>query len=136
MLPYVELPRLLAMCNLFITSSLTEVHPLSVIEAMASGLPALGIHSVGVGDTIEDGITGLLARDDLASFTAMLTRLCLEKDLRRKMGAAARMAAKKYAIEHTTSVMMKQYEKLIFSSGEQRKGLRYRLRSLAEIFRS
>jgi 1,2-diacylglycerol 3-alpha-glucosyltransferase len=60
MLPYSELPRYLSMCDAFVTASVTEVHPLSVIEAMATGLPVLGIHSVGVGDTVEDGVTGLL----------------------------------------------------------------------------
>jgi 1,2-diacylglycerol 3-alpha-glucosyltransferase len=136
MLPYEDLPRLLSMCDLFITSSLTEVHPLSVIEAMASGLPALGIHSVGVGDTIENGVTGFLTRDDMASFTARMTHLCLEKDLRRKMGAAARAAARKYAIQHTTKIILDQYERLVLNYSRQRKGLRFRFRSLAEKLRS
>ncbi len=136
MVPYDDLPRLLSMGDLFITSSLTEVHPLSVIEAMASGLPALGIHSVGVGDTIEDGITGLLARDDMAAFTAKMTRLCLEKDLRQKMGLAARTTARKYAIQNTVNMILDQYERLLFNYQPQHKGLRYRLRSLVEKIRS
>ena len=88
MIPYEELPSYLAMCNAFVTASITEVHPLSVIEGMATGLPVLGIDSPGVGDSIVDGETGLLATEDIASFTAKLTYLCMDKELRTKMGLA------------------------------------------------
>ena len=36
MIPYDRLPSYLAMCDAFVTASVTEVHPLSVIEAMGS----------------------------------------------------------------------------------------------------
>ena len=109
---YDKLPAHLAMCNIFVTASITEVHPLSVIEAMGAGLPVMGIHSVGVSDTVEDGITGFLATHDLPAFTAKLTRLCLDPDLRAQMGNSARKASSAYAIERTTSLMIEQYEKL------------------------
>ncbi len=136
MVPYDNLPRYLAMCDAFVTASVTEVHPLSVIEAMASGLPALGIHSVGVGDTIEDGVTGFLARNDPSAFAAKMTRLCLDKSLRKKMGAAARKASEKYAIERTTKILFAHYERLVFEAGRRHRGLRYRVRTLVERFRT
>ena len=72
----------------------------------------MGIHSVGVSDTVEDGITGFLATHDLPAFTAKLTRLCLDLNLRAQMGDSARKASSLYAIERTTSLMLEQYEKL------------------------
>src|SRR5574339_978192 len=78
--PYDQLPAYLAMCDIFATASITEVHPLSVIEAMGAGLPTMGIESVGVGDTVQDGVTGFLATNDMPSFTAKLTRLCLDPE--------------------------------------------------------
>ena len=110
--PYDQLPAHLAMCDIFATASITEVHPLSVIEAMGTGLPIMGIDSVGVGDTVEDGKTGFLAENDLASFTAKLTRLCLDPNLRQQMSLAAREASSVYAIERTTGTMLEQYERL------------------------
>jgi glycosyltransferase involved in cell wall biosynthesis len=136
MIPHNDLPRYLSMCDMFVTASVTEVHPLSVIEAMASGLPALGIHSVGVSDTIEDGITGYLSRNDLAAFTAKMTRLCLDRSFRRKMGAAARKASEKYDIERTIKTMLAHYEALVFDGHQRRRGLQYRFSSLLERFRS
>ncbi|MRR38666.1 glycosyltransferase, partial [bacterium] len=134
MVPYDDLPQFLAMSDIFVTASVTEVHPLSVIEAMATGLPAVGIQSVGVGDTIEDGVTGFLTRNDPAAFTAKLTRLCLDKPLCKKMGAAARQASAKYSIESTTQIMMEKYKQLVIQAGQRQRGFRYRIRAVAEKF--
>ncbi len=113
MQPHEAVARCLAMGDVFVTASITEVHPLSVIEAMAAGLPVLGIHSVGVGDIVEDGSTGLLSSHDLAAFTAHMARLCVDADLRLKLGNAARQAAEKYAIERTTQMMLERYQRLV-----------------------
>ena len=113
LIPYEELPAYLSMCDAFVTASVTEVHPLSVIEAMASGLPVLGIDSPGVGDSVTDGETGLLAASaEIAPFTAKLTQLCLNHALRKKMGIAAREASKQYDIKRTAKIMLKHYDRL------------------------
>jgi 1,2-diacylglycerol 3-alpha-glucosyltransferase len=131
---YERLPTYLAMCDAFVTASVTEVHPLSVIEGMASGLPVIGINSPGVSDTIEDGKTGFLTTQDLASFTAKLTRLCLDASLRKQMGDAARQASNRYAIERTTKTMLEQYERLFYGSRPLRENWEIRLRELLEKF--
>jgi len=133
-LDYDHLPSYLAMCDAFVTASVTEVHPLSVIEAMASSLPVLGIQSVGVGDTVEDGITGLLASEDQAAFAAKMTRLCMDHGLRRKMGDAARRASRQYAIERTTQIMLEHYKRLVFQAAPRKRGLVAYLRSQVEKF--
>lgn len=134
MQPYEEVARYLAMCDLFVTASVTEVHPLSVIEAMAAGLPVLGIHSVGVGDVVEDGYTGLLTGQDTAAFAAQMVRLCLDEGLRRRLSAAARKAAENYAIERTTQLMIERYRQLIKNATPRQQRLKVRLRNLLERF--
>jgi glycosyltransferase involved in cell wall biosynthesis len=136
MVAYDLIPQYLAMCNVFVTASVTEVHPLSVIEAMASGLPALGIHSVGVGDTIEDGSTGFLASQNQAAYAAKMTRICLDRSLRRKMGLAARKASEKYAAQHAVQIMLAHYERLVFAALPRRRSWSSRVRSLVEKLRS
>lgn len=111
-IPYEQLPNYLAMCDIFVTASVTEVHPLSVIEAQGTGLPVMGIHSVGVGDIVQDGVTGLLATHDLSAFAAKLTRLCLEPQRRAKMGEAARRTSLIYDISRTSRLTLQEYEKL------------------------
>ena len=134
MIPYERLPAYLSMCDAFVTASVTEVHPLSVIEGMASGLPVLGIRSPGVGDTVEDGVTGFLTGEDTAGFAVKMTRLVTEPGLRKKMGAAARQASSHYAIERTTQIMLKLYERLYHESRPRQRGLRFRVRTFIEQF--
>ena len=134
MIPYEQLPAYLAMCDIFVTASVTEVHPLSVIEAMGAGLPVVGIHSPGVGDTVRDGETGFLSTHDLAAYTAKLTRLCLDLKLVQQMGESARKASTEYAIERTSKLMLKHYERLVYDSTPRKRGLNVRLRSLMEKF--
>jgi len=135
-IPYDQLPKYLAMCDIFATASFTEVHPLSVIEAMGAGLPVMGIHSVGVGDTVEDGVTGFLATNDLPSFTAKLTRLCLDPVLRKQMSLAARAASAAYAIERTTSMMSSLYERITREAKPRNARWSARLRGILEQFLS
>ncbi len=129
---YDKLPAYLAACDAFVTASVTEVHPLSVIEAMGAGLPVMGIHSVGVGDTVVDGVTGLLSTHDLPAFTAKLTRLCLDPNLRAQLSDSARRASSAYAIERTTAIMLGHYEKLIRDAEPRKSSWSVRLRKLLE----
>jgi glycosyltransferase involved in cell wall biosynthesis len=103
---------------------------------MASGLPVLGIHSVGVGDTVEDGVTGLLSSPNQAAFAALLTRLCMDSDLRRRMGKTARQVSGKYAIERTTQVLLKRYDRLMSEFAPHRRGLSFHIRNLLEKLRA
>ena len=134
MVTYENLPSYLAMCDAFVTASVTEVHPLSVIEGMASGLPIMGIVSPGLSDIVEDGKTGFLATEDLPAFTAKLTRLCLDATLRKQMGNAARQASTRYAIERTTQIMLDHYERLVYSSRPRRESWEVRIRGLLEKY--
>lgn len=131
-LTYDKLPAYLAMCDIFVTASMTEVHPLSVIEAMGAGLPIMGMESVGVGDIVTDGVIGFLGDEDLPSFTAKLTRLCLDQGLRRQMSHAARNASATYAIENTTRVMLKHYETMVAEAQPRKTSWRTRIRTFVE----
>jgi 1,2-diacylglycerol 3-alpha-glucosyltransferase len=134
MIPYDQLPGYLAMCDAFVTASVTEVHPLSVIEAMGTGLPVLGVHSPGVSDTVEDGVTGFLTDEDAVAFAVKMSRLATEHDLRRQMGAAAREASSIYAIERTILAMEQLYKKLVREAEPRHRGLRFRIRTFLERY--
>lgn len=125
LVPYEEMPRYLAAADAFVTASVTEVHPLSVIEAMAAGLPVLGIDSPGVSDTIEDEVTGFIAPEaDLAIFTALMVRLVTDHECREKMGKLAMQKADDYAIERTAPRLLEKYEHIISQSSKRKRTLR------------
>jgi glycosyltransferase involved in cell wall biosynthesis len=94
----------------------------------------MGINSPGVRDTVVDGVTGLLASEDLPGFTAKLTRLCLDSSLRRKMGAAARHASALYAIERTSKLLLEHYQRLVYASRPRRESWSVRLRGFFEHY--
>jgi 1,2-diacylglycerol 3-alpha-glucosyltransferase len=132
MVTYDKLPGYLHMADAFLTASVTEVHPLSVIEAMAAGLPILGIKSPGVGDTVEDGVTGYLATEDLAAFTAKMVRLISEHDRRLEMGRNAQKASEQYAIEKTTLTMLDLYHETIERAHHRKRPLSRRISQFLE----
>ena len=113
------LPAYLAMCDAFVTASVSEVHPLSVIEAMAAGLPVLGITSPGVGDIVEPGVTGYLSSDNLDEFRAQMQRMCSDGDSLKRMGGEARRASAAYDLDRTVRIMLGHYERLANSARRQ-----------------
>jgi glycosyltransferase involved in cell wall biosynthesis len=128
LVPYDQMPRYLAIGDAFVTASITEVHPLSVIEAMAAGLPVLGIDSPGIGDTIQDGVTGyLIPKEDLAAYTAQMVRLVVDQKQREQMSGEARKSVTSYAIENTTQMMLERYQRVIEDVSHRKRSLRYRL---------
>jgi glycosyltransferase involved in cell wall biosynthesis len=128
MIPYPELPAYMGVADAFVTASVTEVHPLSVIEALASGLPVVGIQSPGVGDIIEDGVTGFLApEEDLAVFTAKLSRMVTDQEVRQKMSQQAKETSKIYSIENTTQIMSDRYQKLYLDYAGRKRGILQRI---------
>jgi 1,2-diacylglycerol 3-alpha-glucosyltransferase len=132
MVSYDKLPGYLHMSDAFVTASVTEVHPLSVIEAMAASLPVLGIQSPGVGDTVQDGVTGFLSTEDLAAFTAKMVRLVSEHDRRREMGLNAQKASEQYAIEKTTLTMLNLYEETIAKARHRKRPLSRKISQFLE----
>jgi glycosyltransferase involved in cell wall biosynthesis len=130
---YAAVPGYLAVADVFVTASETEVHPLSLIEAMAAGVPPLGITSPGVGDTIVDDENGLLSSPDIAAFTAKLMRLVMEPETRHRLAANAREAAQAYDINRTARAVLDEYERLVAKKTQRLSGwpsLRQRLRRL------
>jgi glycosyltransferase involved in cell wall biosynthesis len=134
MVDYTEIPAYLASSDIFVTPSSAETFGLSTVEAMAAGLPTLGIDAPGTGDIIEDGITGLVTQDDLAVFTAKLVLLSTNHELRQVMGRQAFQESKKYDIKTTTNILIQHYEQLVEASKQRNKGAHYKLTRFLDRF--
>ena len=134
LIAYDDIPSYLAMCDIFVTTSVAETFGMSTVEAMGAGLPIMGIHSTGISDIVEDGKTGLLSTEDVAAFTAKLTYLCLHPSLRKEMGRAACEASKQYDIERTTEILLKHYIRVTQNTRPLKRSLDERLMSVLEEF--
>jgi glycosyltransferase involved in cell wall biosynthesis len=110
--PFDAIPNHLAAADAFVTASTSEVHPLTVIEAMAAGKPIVAIASPGIDDTVVNGETGYLAEDEKRLAEAMLAVVSDPAHLHR-MGQAAGRASKRYDIRRTVDLTEALYERLL-----------------------
>jgi glycosyltransferase involved in cell wall biosynthesis len=65
--------------------------PVSLLEAMAAGVPVIASPAGGVPEVVVDGVSGfLVAPGDVAALSRLLRKLLLERALGARLGAAAR----------------------------------------------
>lgn len=100
----------LAKASVFVLSSRFEGLPMVMIEAMTHALPVVSFDCpTGPADVIEDGVSGFLVPPkDVDGLAEAMMRLLGDRELRRRMGAAARKAVADYAPD----VVMPRWERL------------------------
>jgi glycosyltransferase involved in cell wall biosynthesis len=92
-----EISSLYAEHEIFVLPSLMEGMPLVVLEAMASGMPVITTESSGMTDLIEDLHDGLFViPGDADSLALAITKVCLDGELRQRLGSAAQEKMKRY----------------------------------------
>jgi glycosyltransferase involved in cell wall biosynthesis len=86
-----DVPELLSAMDLFVMPSLEECFPLSLLEAMATGLPCVATRVGGIPECVADWRTGVLVAPGQSSPLAeALVGLARDAGLRRAMGLAGR----------------------------------------------
>ncbi|MBI1388515.1 MAG: glycosyltransferase [bacterium] len=102
--------RLLRGMDLFVLPSSVEGIPVSVMEAMEAGLPAIATRVGGVPDVIEDGVSGaIIEPENIDALTEAMRRLLADAGLRERMGAAAR---ERIASHFSVDAMARKFEAL------------------------
>ncbi|WP_067462090.1 glycosyltransferase [Actinomadura macra] len=94
----IEVEEALVEASIFALPSRDEGLPMSMMEAMAYGLPSVAFDCApGVRALIGDGESGLLVRrGDTIAFAAALGRLMDDPDLRRALGGEARASVQRF----------------------------------------
>jgi sugar transferase (PEP-CTERM/EpsH1 system associated) len=105
-----DVPAVLARARMLVLPSRSEGIPLTVLEAMACGLPVLATRVGGLPEVVEDGTTGLLVPPaDPAALAEAMAALWDDPDRRDRMGRAGRRrAADRFDVRR----MVAQYESL------------------------
>jgi glycosyltransferase involved in cell wall biosynthesis len=83
----------------------------AIVEAMAAGLPVVGVRGGGVGDIVEHGVTGLLAEpDNPQDLAACIDRLARDPARCRAMGLAGReRALEQYSLAACAANILRVY---------------------------
>lgn len=86
-----DIPALLAAADVFLLSSVSEGIPLTLIEAMAAGLPCVSTAVGGTPEVVADGQTGLLTpAGNPEQLADKLATLLTDENLRQRLGAAGK----------------------------------------------
>lgn len=109
-----DIPELMRAADLFAMTSLSEAASLTLMEAMASGLPVVVTAVGGNPELITDGVDGLLVpRADVDATTKALLRLLDDSSLAQMLGTAARQRAERnFRLEHTIAAYVELYRRL------------------------
>lgn len=110
-----DVPDLLAQSQIFILSTHYEGLPISILEAMRSGLPVVATSVNGIPEEILHGQTGfLVARKDVSSLANALSTLIHSPNLRQQMGEAGRQKfLQEFTIERMIDEVKAVYEQVL-----------------------
>jgi len=102
-----ELSRAYASGDIFVMPSDSETLGFVVLEALASGLPAVGVRAGGLVDIIVNEETGYLVNnnDDMVEFSQRVAELVKDNGLRQRMGSNGLAWAQGWSWEAATSVL-------------------------------
>jgi glycosyltransferase involved in cell wall biosynthesis len=105
----------LARAHIFVLPSRTEAFPISILEAMESGLPIVATRVGAVPKMIESGRSGLLvSAGDIAGLSVAISTLLSDPALRDRLGVSARTdCIERFSIDRTARVLQDLYAEIL-----------------------
>ena len=110
-----DVARFYSAIDALLLPSVNEGTPVSVIEALAAGVPAVATRVGGTPDVIRDGVDGFLVEvGDAAALSERLAELARDPQRRAKMGSDGReRVLGRYAVERLVDDMDRLYRSLL-----------------------
>jgi len=109
-----DVPNLMLISDIAVSSSRREGLPVNVMEAMATGLPLIVTNCRGNRDLVTHGKNGYLIEiDDLDSFAKKVEELYVSKKNREIFGEESRKNIEKYELENVLVEMKNIYSKYL-----------------------
>lgn len=108
-----DVKELYAAADAFVFPSLREGLSLALMEAMASGLPAVATRIRGNTDLITDGVEGMLVPATVDGIASGIKQICENPEMRVKFGEAAKKKVQQFGIENTLKLVDEIYAEVI-----------------------
>jgi glycosyltransferase involved in cell wall biosynthesis len=114
-----DVAELLATADVFVLSTHSEGLPLSVLEAMAAGLPVVAANVGGIPELVADGVSGLLVPpDDPDALAEAIERLLESPSLAQQLGhAGRRRVVENFDVEAVRKAHLALYRRMLASRG-------------------
>ena len=107
-----DIPNLMAMCDIAVSTSRQEGLPVNVMEAMATGLPLVVTDCRGNSDLVYNGENGFVVGvDDAEACANSIENLYNSKDLRKEFGEKSKMLIQNYSLDNVMEEMKDIYSK-------------------------
>jgi 1,2-diacylglycerol 3-alpha-glucosyltransferase len=116
MLHRTDLPDLLHDATVFLSASTTEVHPISVIEAIASGLPLVAVQDEAFEGMIVENENGHLTPLDVGVFSDKLVTLLSDPEKLARYGKRSMELSEKFSIEAQVRTLENLYFEAILQN--------------------
>ena len=115
-----KLAELVAAHDALVTASTIETQGLTILEAMAAGLPCIGADYMAIPDAVKDGKNGFLFRPfDFGDLAAKIEKLESSPALRKRLSQNAVKAARGYTAEKIAEETLGLYRKAIAGQGKK-----------------
>ncbi|MFM8427297.1 MAG: glycosyltransferase, partial [Chloroflexota bacterium] len=111
-----ELPDIFHDATVFLSASTTEVHPISVIEAIASGLPFVAVQDEAFEGMLEEGQNGYAVSLDVKKYADTLADLLPDRERLKRFGQHSLELSEKYSIETQVKSLEKLYMEAILQN--------------------
>jgi glycosyltransferase involved in cell wall biosynthesis len=116
-----EMPSLYATHDIFVFPSLVEGMPLTLLEAMAAGMPVVTTNTCGMADLVEDELNGLLVPPANAeALVSAIERLCQSPKLRKHLGENAQQSAREFTWEKAAEQLERVLSLAVSQAGAER----------------
>jgi len=114
-----DVAQWLAECDVFVLSSIAEGMPVTLLEAMAAGLPVVATNVGGIASVVEDGVTGtLVSAGDPHALAGALGAYVADEQLRRQHGEAGRTrVAAQFDLSTMVAAYVALYDELLGRPG-------------------
>lgn len=113
-IPYKKLTKYYRKAGFFVTASTMETQGLVILEAMASGLPVLGVDAFAIPDIVKDDYNGFVVGPrDIGGMAKIMEKMIDNPQLVEKLGRNATIYAKRHNLDNTSKLLEKTYSRLV-----------------------
>jgi glycosyltransferase involved in cell wall biosynthesis len=102
-----------AAADLFVFPSISETQGLVIQEAMMYGLPAVAVIGGGASDGIEEGVNGLIVRNDPQAFADAVLSVLHSESLAARLADGANRASRDRSVGAMTDRVLNVYDEAI-----------------------